>query len=47
MDQLKNLEIQNQGLILKGKKESYYDYLTLKNALWVLFFLGFIGGGFW
>jgi hypothetical protein len=34
-------------LILEGKKESYYDYLTLKNALWVLFLLGFIGGGFW
>lgn len=47
LKELKNLEIQNQELILEGKKESYYDYLTLKNALWVLFFLGFIGGGFW
>ena len=44
---LKKVELENQELILEGKKESYYDYLTLKNALWVLFFLGFLGGGFW
>ena len=47
LKQLEKLEIQNQELILEEKKESYFDYLTLKNALWVLFFLGFIGGGFW
>lgn len=47
LKQLEKLEIQNQELILEGKKESYYDYLTIKNALWLLFFLGFIGGGFW
>lgn len=47
LKQLEKLEIQNQELILEGKKESYYDYLTLKNTLWVLFFLAFLGGGFW
>jgi hypothetical protein len=47
LKQLEKLEIQNQELILEGKKESYYDYLTMKNALWILFVLGFIGGGFW
>nr|AAW67073.1 ORF178 [Phytophthora infestans]ADZ32066.1 ORF178 [Phytophthora infestans]ADZ32074.1 ORF178 [Phytophthora infestans]ADZ32098.1 ORF178 [Phytophthora infestans]ADZ32203.1 ORF178 [Phytophthora infestans] len=50
LDQLKHLEqieVQNQELILKGKEESYYDYLTLKNGLWVLFFIGFIGSSFW
>jgi hypothetical protein len=47
LDELKKVELGNQELILEGKKESYYDYLTMKNALWVLFFLGFIGGGFW
>lgn len=47
LKQLEKLEIQNQELILEGKKESYYDYLTMKNALWILFFLGFIGGSFW
>jgi len=41
------LELQNQELILEGKKENYYDYLTLKNTLLVLFLIGFIGGGFW
>jgi len=48
--QLKNIEkieLENQGLILEGKKESYYDYLTLKNLIWLLVLLGFIGGGFW
>jgi hypothetical protein len=50
LSQLKNiekLEIQNQELILENKKESYYDYLTMKNVLWMLFFLAFLGGGFW
>ena len=47
LDQLKNLEIQNQELILEGKKENYSDYLTLKNALWLLLILVFLGGGFW
>lgn len=47
LKQIEKLEIQNQELILESKKESYYDYLTMKNAFWVLFFLGFIGTGFW
>lgn len=47
LKELKNLEIKNQELILEGKKESYSDYLTMKNALLLLFFIGFIGGGFW
>lgn len=44
---LKQIESENQELLLDAKKTSYYDYLTLKNALLVLLFLGFIGGGFW
>lgn len=40
LKQLKQLEIQTQ-------QTSYLDYLTLKNALWVLFFIGLIGSGFW
>nr|YP_009178774.1 orf172 [Peronospora tabacina]ALJ78440.1 orf172 [Peronospora tabacina]ALJ78487.1 orf172 [Peronospora tabacina] len=47
LNKLEKLEIQNQELILESKKESYYDYLTMKNAFWVLLFLGLIGGGFW
>jgi hypothetical protein len=47
LEKLEKLEIQNNELILEKKKESYYDYLTIKNALWVLFFLSLIGGGFW
>nr|YP_009178773.1 orf182 [Peronospora tabacina]ALJ78438.1 orf182 [Peronospora tabacina]ALJ78485.1 orf182 [Peronospora tabacina] len=38
---------ENQELILDHKKKSYYDYLTLKNAIYLLLFFGFIGGGFW
>lgn len=30
---LEKMEIQNQFLILEAKKESYYDYLTLKNLI--------------
>ncbi|DAZ93510.1 TPA: hypothetical protein N0F65_000359 (mitochondrion) [Lagenidium giganteum] len=40
LKQLEKLEIQNQELILE-------EYFNIKNALWVLFILGFIGGGFW
>jgi hypothetical protein len=40
-------QLENQGLILEEKQTSYYDYVTLKNLLWVIIFLGFIGGGFW
>lgn len=47
LKQLEKLEIQNQELILEEKKEHYYEYFNIKNALWVLFILGFIGGGFW
>lgn len=47
LQQIENLELKNQELILEGEKKNYYDYLTVKNALWVLLFLGFIGGGFW
>lgn len=50
LDQLKKieqLELANQSLIISDQQASYYDYLTLKNALWVLFFLAFFGGGFW
>jgi hypothetical protein len=47
LKQLEELQIQNQGLILEEKKENYYNYFTVKNALWVLLFLSFIGGGFW
>lgn len=47
LEKLEKIEIQNQGLILEGKQESYYDYLTLKNLIWLLVLLGFIGGGFW
>jgi hypothetical protein len=38
LTQLKNIEkieLENQELILKQKKESYYDYLTLKNLIWL------------
>lgn len=44
---IEKLEVQNQELILEGEKGSYYDYLNMKNALWLLFFLAFLGGGFW
>lgn len=47
LELIKKVELENQTLILEEKRESYYDYLTIRNALWVLFFLGFIGGGFW
>lgn len=47
LQQIENLELANQSLIISDQQTSYYDYLTLKNALWVLFFLGFIGSGFW
>lgn len=47
LKQLKDLEIQNQELILEGKQTSYYDSLTLKNLIWLLVLLGFLGGGFW
>lgn len=47
LKQLKDLEIQNQGLILEEKQANYYDSLTLKNLIWLLVLLGFLGGGFW
>jgi len=47
LKQLKDLEIENQELILEGKQTSYYDSLTLKNLIWLLVLLGFLGGGFW
>lgn len=40
MENLENLEVENQQLNLS-------DYLTLKNLIYFLIFLSFIGGGFW
>ena len=40
LEQLEKLEVNNQ-------QTNYSDYLTLKNLLILLIFLGFIGGGFW
>lgn len=40
LEKLENIEVENQQLNLS-------DYLTLKNTLYFLIFLGFIGGGFW
>lgn len=40
LEKLENVEIENQQTHLS-------DYITLKNTLYFLIFLGFIGGGFW
>ena len=40
LENLENLEVENQQLNLS-------DYLTLKNLIYFLIFLSFIGGGFW
>ena len=40
LEKLENIEVENQQSYLS-------DYLTLKNTLYFLIFLGFIGGGFW
>lgn len=40
LENLENLEVENQQLNLS-------DYLTLKNLIYFLIFLNFIGGGFW
>lgn len=47
LSELEKLELVNQSLIISDQQTSYYDYLTLKNLLWLLILLGFIGGGFW
>jgi hypothetical protein len=47
LNDLKKVETLNQEILLESQKTSYYDYLTLKNALWVLFTLGVIGSGLW
>lgn len=47
LTEIENLELANQSLIICDQQTSYYNYLTLKNLLWVLIFLSFIGGGFW
>jgi|688.fasta_scaffold446344_1 hypothetical protein len=47
LEQLEQLEIQNKKLISDNENNNYYDYLTVKNALWVLFLLALIGSGFW
>lgn len=47
MEELKKVELGNQELILEERKNSFYDYMTLKNLLLLLLFLSFIGGGFW
>ena len=40
LEKLENLEVENQQLNLS-------DYLTLRNLIYFLIFLSFIGGGFW
>ena len=40
LEKLENLEVENQQLNLS-------DYLTLKNLIYFLIFLSFIGGSFW
>ena len=40
LEKLENLEVENQQLNLP-------DYLTLKNLIYFLIFLSFIGSGFW
>ena len=40
LEKLENIEVENQQIHLS-------DYLTLKNTLYFLILLGFIGGGFW
>ena len=40
LEKLENLEVENQ-------QSNLSDYLTLKNLIYFLIFLSFIGGGFW
>ena len=40
LQSLENLEVESQQLNLS-------DYLTLKNLIYFLIFLSFLGGGFW
>lgn len=40
LEKLEQLEVQNQS-------QSYYDYLTFKNLLYLLIILSLAGGGFW
>jgi hypothetical protein len=47
LNEIEKIELANQSLIICDQQTSYYDYITLKNLLYVLIFLGFIGGGFW
>lgn len=39
-------ELLENNAIMENKKENNNNFLTLKNLLWLLFLLGFIGGGF-
>jgi hypothetical protein len=47
LQKLEDLQLENQSLIVQTSSSSFYNYLTFKNLLWFLFFLGFIGGSFW
>ena len=40
LEKLENLEVENQ-------QSNLSDYLTLKNLIYFLIFLSFLGGGFW
>lgn len=40
LQHLEKLEVMNQ-------QSSYYDYLILKNLMWLFVILGFFGGDFW
>ena len=40
LEKLENIEVENQQIYLS-------DYLTLKNTLYFLILLGFLGSGFW
>lgn len=46
LENIDKMSLQNQEMILQSKETSYYDYITFNNILWILFFLGLIGGGF-
>ena len=46
-EQLKELEVENKEALLEQKNDSYMQYLTLKNILWAVAFVGIIGSGIW
>ncbi len=50
LEKLEKLESQHSDLMSEQKmqkNQGFYDFLTIKNALWVLFFIAFFGGGLW